>query len=57
MDLRQCVKLTREIFAQKAFDEFRGEEIRPGMQVSLNHDLPKNTSLNTKNSVYALFLI
>jgi len=29
-ELRECVKLTREIFKQKAFDEFRGPELRPG---------------------------
>ena len=34
-EMRQCVKLAREIFAQKAFDEFRDEEIRPGTWVSL----------------------
>ena len=33
IDMRQCVKLTREIFAQKAFDEFRGPELRPGRTV------------------------
>ncbi len=27
---RHCVRLTREIFSQKAFDEFRGPEIQPG---------------------------
>ena len=30
IDMRQCVKLTREIFAQKAFDPFRGPELQPG---------------------------
>ncbi|MGJ8621555.1 MAG: choline dehydrogenase [Yoonia sp.] len=29
-DFRQCIRLTREIFAQSAFDEFRGREIQPG---------------------------
>nr|DBA18677.1 TPA: hypothetical protein GDO54_016897 [Pyxicephalus adspersus] len=33
VDFRQCVKLSREIFAQKAFDEFRGPEILPGPSV------------------------
>ena len=37
VDLRECVKLTREIFAQPAFDEFRGEEMRPGKHVSTKH--------------------
>ncbi|MCR6499035.1 choline dehydrogenase [Shinella sp. CPCC 101442] len=30
---RHCVRLTREIFGQKAFDEFRGPEIQPGANV------------------------
>lgn len=30
---RHCVRLTREIFGQKAFDDFRGPEIQPGESV------------------------
>ncbi|OLP53174.1 choline dehydrogenase [Rhizobium rhizosphaerae] len=30
---RHCVRLTREIFGQKAFDAFRGPEIQPGEAV------------------------
>ena len=29
-DFRHCIRLTREIFAQPAFDPFRGKEIQPG---------------------------
>ena len=29
-DFRTCIRLTREIFAQPAFDPFRGREIQPG---------------------------
>jgi choline dehydrogenase len=29
-EMRQAVKLTREIFRQRAFDEFRGPELAPG---------------------------
>ena len=32
-DLRACVHLTREIFAQPAFDRFRGRELQPGAAV------------------------
>lgn len=32
-DFRQCVKLTREIFAQEALAPFRGEELQPGSHV------------------------
>ncbi|SON58252.1 Choline dehydrogenase [Hartmannibacter diazotrophicus] len=32
-EMRACVRLTREIFAQKAFDRWRGREIQPGESV------------------------
>jgi choline dehydrogenase len=32
-ELRACVKHTREIFAQRAFDAYRGREILPGPEV------------------------
>jgi choline dehydrogenase len=32
-DFRHCIRLTREIFGQQAFDEWRGEEISPGSHV------------------------
>ena len=33
-DLRACVRLTREIFAQPAFDRYRGRELMPGADVT-----------------------
>jgi choline dehydrogenase len=30
IEMRACVRLTREIFAQRAFDPYRGREIKPG---------------------------
>jgi choline dehydrogenase len=32
-EMRACVRLTREIFAQPAFDRFRGRELQPGSDV------------------------
>jgi choline dehydrogenase len=32
-EMRACVRLTREIFAQPAFDRYRGREIQPGESV------------------------
>jgi len=32
MEMRACVRLTREIFAQAAFDRYRGREIQPGAE-------------------------
>jgi choline dehydrogenase len=33
VQMRACVRLTREIFAQSAFDPYRGREIQPGADV------------------------
>lgn len=33
LEMRACVRLTREVFAQQAFDRFRGREIQPGADV------------------------
>ncbi|GAA6220076.1 choline dehydrogenase, mitochondrial [Lates japonicus] len=38
-EFRECVKLSREIFAQKAFDPFRGPEVQPGPQVQTDTDI------------------
>jgi choline dehydrogenase len=33
-EMRACVRLTRELFGQKAFERFRGREIQPGADVT-----------------------
>lgn len=38
-DFRQCVKLTREIFAQEAFAPFRGKELQPGSHVQSDKEI------------------
>ena len=37
-EMRACVRLTREIFAQPAFDPYRGREIQPGAHVGRDED-------------------
>ncbi|XP_051915412.1 choline dehydrogenase, mitochondrial [Hippocampus zosterae] len=39
LEFRECVKLSREIFAQKAFDPFRGAEVQPGPQIQSDADI------------------
>ncbi|HET7409635.1 MAG TPA: GMC oxidoreductase, partial [Paracoccaceae bacterium] len=39
IDFRRCIRLTREIFAQPAFDEYRGREIQPGPDVQTDDEL------------------
>ena len=38
-DFRHCIRLTREIFGQPAFDPFRGKEISPGSHVQSDAEL------------------
>lgn len=38
-EMRACVRLTREIFAQPAFDRYRGREISPGDEVSSDAEI------------------
>ncbi len=37
--MRACVRLTREVFAQKAFDRYRGREIQPGADVQTDEQI------------------
>lgn len=38
-EMRACVRLTREIFAQPAFDRYRGREIQPGAEVQSDDEI------------------
>ncbi|KAB2792037.1 choline dehydrogenase [Ochrobactrum pecoris] len=38
-DFRHCVRLTREIFGQTAFDAYRGAEIQPGAHVQSDDEI------------------
>lgn len=38
-DFRHCVRLTREIFAQKALAPFRGKELQPGSHVQSDKEI------------------
>ena len=38
-EMRACVRLTREIFAQPAFDQYRGREIQPGAGVQTDAEI------------------
>ncbi len=39
IEMRACVRLTRELFAQAAFDRFRGREIQPGAAVQSDEQI------------------
>ena len=39
IEMRACVRLTRELFAQPAFDRYRAREIQPGEQVQSDGEI------------------
>ena len=39
IDFRHCIRVTREIFGQEAFDPFRGKEIQPGDALQSDDEL------------------
>ena len=39
VEMRACVRLTREIFSQPAFDRYRGREIQPGADVQTDEQI------------------
>jgi choline dehydrogenase len=39
VEMRACVRLTREIFAQPAFERYRGREIQPGTDVQTDAEI------------------
>lgn len=38
-EFRRCIRVTREVFAQKAFDPYRGKEIQPGEHIQSDAEL------------------
>ena len=39
IEMRACVRLTREIFSQPAFDRYRGRELAPGAEVQTDAEI------------------
>ncbi len=39
IEMRACVRLTREVFAQPAFNRYRGREIQPGVDVQTDEQI------------------
>ncbi|XP_070555722.1 choline dehydrogenase, mitochondrial-like [Ptychodera flava] len=38
-EMRDCIKIAREVLAQKAFDQFRGPEIQPGPHIQSDNGI------------------
>ncbi|MBL4796340.1 MAG: choline dehydrogenase [Oleispira sp.] len=49
---RDCVKLTREIISQPAFDEYRDGEIQPGEQVQTDEEIDAFVRANVESAYH-----
>lgn len=49
---RECIRLTREIINQPAMDEFRGDEIQPGIDVQSDEDIDKWVRENVESAYH-----
>ncbi|PIE43440.1 MAG: choline dehydrogenase [Gammaproteobacteria bacterium] len=49
---RDCVKLTREIINQPAFDQYRGSEIQPGEQVQTDEEIDAFVRANVESAYH-----
>jgi choline dehydrogenase len=52
IDFRNCIRLTREIFAQKAFIPFVGKEIQPGADYQSDDELDDFTRNNVESAYH-----
>lgn len=49
---RRCIRLTREIMAQPAMDDYRGEEIQPGLNVSSDAEIDAWVKQNLESAYH-----
>ena len=52
IDFRNCIRLTREIFAQKAFQPFVGKEIQPSAECQSDDELDDFTRNNVESAYH-----
>ncbi|MEW5422827.1 choline dehydrogenase [Amorphus sp. 3PC139-8] len=51
-DFRHCVRLTREIFSQPAFDPYRGKEIQPGADAQSDDEIDSFIAENAESAYH-----
>ncbi len=51
-DWRDCIRLTREILNQPAMDEFRGDEIQPGLNVTTDEQIDEWVKQNVESAYH-----
>jgi len=52
IDWRACIRLTREILNQPALDEYRGEEIQPGLKVDTDQEIDEWVKNNVESAYH-----
>ncbi|OCQ09510.1 choline dehydrogenase [Vibrio parahaemolyticus] len=51
-DWRDCIRLTREILNQPAMDEFRGDEIQPGLNITTDEQIDEWVKQNVESAYH-----
>lgn len=51
-DWRDCIRLTREIMAQSALDQYRGDEIQPGADVTSDQSIDQWVKENVESAYH-----
>ncbi len=51
-DWRDCIRLTREILNQPAMDEFRGDEIQPGLNITTDEEIDEWVKQNVESAYH-----
>ena len=51
-EMRAAIRLTREVFAQTAFDRFRGEELSPGPAVQTDAEIDAHIRANAETAYH-----
>ncbi|EHK0032544.1 choline dehydrogenase [Vibrio parahaemolyticus] len=51
-DWRDCIRLTREILNQPAMDEFRGDEIQPGINITTDEQIDEWVKQNVESAYH-----
>ncbi|MEH6580017.1 MAG: choline dehydrogenase [Amphritea sp.] len=51
-DWRDCIRLSREILNQPALDDYRGDEIQPGMQITSDKEIDRWVRENVESAYH-----
>ncbi|HCG6761548.1 choline dehydrogenase [Vibrio parahaemolyticus] len=51
-DWRDCIRLTREILNQPSMDEFRGDEIQPGLNITTDEQIDEWVKQNVESAYH-----